>query len=220
MPRKRKQSRSPVTTAAPAPTDAISRPNVRLRRSSRIVYPKNAADEDRTREIQGRVLGARPRGDRDLGHHDAQEQREAMQEGVKVAIEDLAKMEQDLRRATKRQKQRIEADKSKLPPDQFDPTPFHPRITGDTRPLVPKSEDQDWEPPGKKKKNNTRSGAEVRPTTILEDGGVEFPEAAPEAPERGAARAPPVHSDRLPLPWKGRIGYVSVALQDYRALVV
>ncbi|KAK2043170.1 UV damage endonuclease UvdE [Colletotrichum somersetense] len=30
---------------------------------------------------------------------------------------------------------------------------------------------------------------------------------AEDAPERGAAREPPVNSDYLPLPWKGRLGY-------------
>lgn len=29
-----------------------------------------------------------------------------------------------------------------------------------------------------------------------------------DAVERGARRAPPVHSERLPLPWTGRLGYV------------
>lgn len=31
----------------------------------------------------------------------------------------------------------------------------------------------------------------------------------PDVAERGAKRPPPVNSDYLPLPWKGRLGYVS-----------
>jgi hypothetical protein len=31
-----------------------------------------------------------------------------------------------------------------------------------------------------------------------------------EAEERGAKRQPPVHSSHLPLPWTGRLGYVSI----------
>ncbi|KAL2190599.1 UV-endonuclease UvdE [Thermothelomyces heterothallicus CBS 203.75] len=36
---------------------------------------------------------------------------------------------------------------------------------------------------------------------------IDSPGEAPDVPERGAARAPPVNSGYLPLPWRGRLGY-------------
>jgi UV DNA damage endonuclease len=46
-----------------------------------------------------------------------------------------------------------------------------------------------------------------------EAGGDAFEEKADaEVVERSARRAPPVNSDVLPLPWKGRLGYVSIDL--------
>jgi UV DNA damage endonuclease len=44
---------------------------------------------------------------------------------------------------------------------------------------------------------------------IQEDAADAEPEGQDVSFERGAARPPPVNSDYLPLPWKGRLGYVS-----------
>lgn len=44
---------------------------------------------------------------------------------------------------------------------------------------------------------------------VGEDGKEAADDDGPDVAERGAKRTPPVNSDYLPLPWKGRLGYVS-----------
>lgn len=177
-----------------------SRPEVHLRRSSRrLTHPD--PDEERSRDIQGMVLGIRPDEDgNSLDDDDMEERKETTKQGVQLALEGLARMERRLQRATKRQKLKVEETKF-----------------------------SDLAGPGVKDQGdvecardaNLTAGAVVKsPKTVsfgitnVEVGGphrddaeINCLEENVEALERGAARAPPVNSSYLPLPWKGRLGY-------------
>ncbi|KAK0728788.1 UV-endonuclease UvdE-domain-containing protein [Lasiosphaeria miniovina] len=183
--------------------DAPVRPKVELRRSGRNL-PQNQRsirEEDRTREIQGKVLGL---PDHDGDPHNMADRKENMKEGLQMAIEGLARMERRLRKATKRQKIKIEesnVDGATIGPAPNEP--IHPESFKDT---VLKRTQQDGRsvPAQDKDVNDVTAGVE-------QDGPyteVGYANDVDEEPaERGAARTPPVNSNYLPLPWKGRLGY-------------
>lgn len=58
-----------------------------------------------------------------------------------------------------------------------------------------------------KKPPKVRAASKSKGQDVVEDGGLGDEDEA-LAVERGARRLPPVHSDILPLPWSGRLGYV------------
>ncbi|GJC92957.1 UV damage endonuclease UvdE [Colletotrichum higginsianum] len=132
---------------------------------------------------------------------------EAFQEGVRNAVIELSEMENRLQNATRTSRLAVEASSIALRSDagRSEETNFRPRLK--TRPTDP--EDR------ARKDEEERSG-----TPNMDAAPINGPdgEAAicdveddkireEDAPERGAAREPPVNSAYLPLPWNGRLGY-------------
>lgn len=124
---------------------------------------------------------------------------EGSREGVANAMQGLSEMESSFKRDIKRRK--LQVEESVFEPSAARTALFPPRISRqstdvlqvDQLLLTPErdacdADDQGWEP---------AMGTEM-----------ETQEDAPEAVERGAKRTPAVNSDYLPLPWKGRLGYV------------
>ena len=128
-------------------------------------------------------------------------------DGVKLAIEGLARMERRLQRATKKQRKQLEDEGIPVPSAVSRPgAPYHPRPNSDAKqeakkPMV-KSHMNDEE-------GELAVGAGGSKTLDSTANHIIEPDDSQDAPERGAARAPPVNSSYLPLPWKGRLGYVS-----------
>ncbi|KAK0609521.1 UV-endonuclease UvdE-domain-containing protein [Bombardia bombarda] len=208
MPPKRKASSTPNSReeAHPDETTAPTRPEVKLRRSSRrLTHKSYEEEEEKTREIQEKILGLNPEGDEEVGDEEMKKRRESAKEGVQSAIEGLARMERRLKTATKRQKQKIEESEFVVPPDLHKLNPFNPRPTRNSGSKIA----------GPLEKGNLRTlnkhteGLDIDAGAgkDLETAGIVVPEELPDLPERGAARAPPVNSNYLPLPWKGRLGY-------------
>lgn len=139
-------------------------------------------------------------------------------EDAQEAIKDLVKMDKYFRENTKRQKLAVEQSHLPRPKDDrqgifsTDSSTVDVR-TKDTRsrqrkkpallPTPEKDSDADF--------IKTEQDDDYVPSTphgTITDSK-EDPEAAEESVERAAARAPAVNSSYLPLPWKGRLGYVS-----------
>ncbi|CCC13875.1 unnamed protein product [Sordaria macrospora k-hell] len=172
-----------------------------LRRSGRnLLQPTSERNRNiaRRNEVFGRMKGTDDAGQ---GLPNDKEQ----EDGVKLAIEGLARMERRLQRATKRQKKQLEEDGIPVPSAVSRPNaPYHPRPINDAKrevhkPMLKAHLNDD--------EGETKVGVggpqklETVATKIVE------PDESLDAPERGAARAPPVNSSYLPLPWKGRLGY-------------
>ncbi|KAF0320666.1 uv-endonuclease uve-1 [Colletotrichum asianum] len=127
-------------------------------------------------------------------------------DGVRHAMRELSEMEHRLQNSTRNQRLVIETS----------------HVVGGNK---KRPEDQSWRPVVKAELSNPEERArEVEEqrsgTPDLDVAPIEGPEAEgaiadveddklreEDAPERGAARAPPVNSDYLPLPWTGRLGY-------------
>ncbi|KAK1778685.1 UV-endonuclease UvdE-domain-containing protein [Copromyces sp. CBS 386.78] len=194
------QSESSTTFSSALDSSAPS-PARTLRRSGRKLL-EFASEKDRDiakrDEVFGRMMG---RDDTGVGLRDDKEQ----EDGVKLAIEGLARMERRLQRATKRQKKQLEADGIPVPSVVSRPNaPYHPTVINDAKLEVHKPMLKDHL---NDEEGETAVGAggshkmDSAATKILE------PDDSLDAPERGSARAPPVNSSYLPLPWKGRLGY-------------
>ena len=168
--------------------------------------PRNEpnADEEPEEPIRGAgVLPKEHEMDRSsVGTTEIEEQKDIAEEGVNQAIEDLAKMERRLQRAVKRQKIKIEESTITAPKDTPAQRAFKPR-TAKNRP-EPAREDAPTEHLPTPERD--AQGSEYE--DVGEASARPSQEGVPEAAERGAARPPPVNSDVLPLPWKGRLGYV------------
>ncbi|KAI8242401.1 UV-damage endonuclease [Colletotrichum sp. SAR 10_96] len=127
-------------------------------------------------------------------------------DGVRHAMRELSEMEHRLQNSTRNQRLAVETS----------------HVVGGNK---KRPEDQSWRPVVKTELSNPEERArEVEEqrsgTPDLDVAPIEGPEAEgaiadveddklreEDAPERGAARAPPVNSDYLPLPWTGRLGY-------------
>ena len=204
---------SESSTFRSTPDSSAPSPAHNLRRSGRNHHPQSASEKDRIiearSEIFGRMMG---RDDSGQGLRNDKDQ----EEGVKMAIEGLARMERRLQRATKRQKKALEDDGIPVPSAVTrSNAPYHPRPIS-----IDDAKKEAKEPMLKFHLNESDGEAEYKPATE-QDGNVKMeaaatnivePDDSPDAPERGAARAPPVNSSYLPLPWKGRLGYVSTSL--------
>ncbi|KAK1829130.1 UV-endonuclease UvdE-domain-containing protein [Podospora conica] len=225
MPRKPKKppssSPSPPEASSPShPNDMAQppRPEVQLRRSGRRVAQPNDHEEEKTREIQAMVLGHKPNDEGILYKYSDESDERAAQtkEGVQLAIDGLVTMERRLKMATQTQKQKVA--KSMLannlkPPDPDDPDAESDSLRASTlRKAEPSKKEQ---LPSKKTEPKAAKGRHVaiKPElTPIDEAGDTGPGEAGEPDtadlaERGAARPPPVNSSRLPLPWKGRLGY-------------
>lgn len=131
--------------------------------------------------------------------------------GVNDAIRDLAKMERRLRRATKRQKLKIEEsvvirEKEGLEDDNIG-VDANPTLRG---PRPKRAENKGYVDALPTPERDAGPDGEIsaeRKARKVADEEYEPDAEAAEMVERGAARAPAVNSDFLPLPWKGRLGY-------------
>lgn len=160
------------------------------RRSSRRTAPRKAILKDK--------------GQTSVENMQLNMQLKHVQDGVPDFRRSLSEMEETFKRDIKRRKLQVEESVFESNPSQ--PASFRPRMASRTASSVLKpdrllltpdpceADDQGWEP-----------------AVGLDD---EAPETA-EAADRGAKRAPAVNSDYLPLPWKGRLGYVSFSLVEF-----
>lgn len=132
----------------------------------------------------------------------AEAQEKGAEHGVAHAMQSLEEMELNFARDVKRRKIQVEQSIVKELTDPTHP-PLKTLTSGESRALrvdrillTPDKEDEkdeameDWEP------------------RVMEVEGDASNEEDPEPAERGAKRPPAVNSDVLPLPWKGRLGYV------------
>ncbi|KAI0135851.1 UV-damage endonuclease [Daldinia grandis] len=147
---------------------------------------------------------------------------------VKVAIGGLREMEDNFRDDTKRQKTAIDA--SSIPDDPLGWTANSgslPRPEKGERESIPaelernslrNNNDKKKKSVAKKEKrgekDREKNGADMKIEAYeeepgdREEGGNEFPEEVDaNTLKQEGSRAPPVNSDYLPLPWKGRLGY-------------
>ncbi|KAF9877247.1 uv-endonuclease uve-1 [Colletotrichum karsti] len=128
------------------------------------------------------------------------------QTGVRFAMRELSEMENRLQNSTRTQRLTIEASHVTGADKQSGKGKVW-RPTIETGPANPEERVREVE--------EERSG-----TPDLDVAPIEGPQAEgaigdveddkyreDDAPERGAARVPPVNSDYLPLPWTGRLGY-------------
>lgn len=223
----RRTSTTPIITMAPRKTkpatvdsesstlsstmDSAATPHAHnLRRSGRnLLHAPNEKDRDHERrsEVFGRMLGTDETG-KGLKSDKDQE------EGVKMAIEGLARMERRLQRATKRQKKQLEEDGIPVPSAVSRPNaPYHPRpIHGEDAKRDVKEPMLKFHLNDSEREADTGADGIVKMETAATN--IIDPDDSQDAPERGAARAPPVNSGYLPLPWKGRLGYVSTSSRN------
>lgn len=211
------------TLDTPPAADGVAtptRPEVQLRRSGRRIV-QDTRGEDETREIQGKVMGIRPEGEEKQCEDSADDREEATKEGVQLAIEGLARMERRLMRANKTQKRKVETS---LFQESLDPSHdnYHqPELLREVRLLKAEPVKHGQVPATTKeavhitKKAKAKAAKSAAKGTEGDDADDQYvPDAEEETEEaveveRGAARPPPVNSSYLPLPWKGRLGYVS-----------
>jgi len=209
----------------PPPTDDVTRgkddvsartrPEVHLRRSNRRIA-QDTDEEDRTRDIQGRVLGLRPDNEMLNEGADPPTKEQTTKEGVQMAIEGLARMERRLMRATKRQKLKVQnTTYVDLPEAEEDELGYPTQQT--TGILKEEPIKQSQLRSSRKETRDCAKAEQEELTGAIDESESEYKDSAaadvdqdlPDLPDRGAARPPAVNSSYLPLPWKGRLGYVS-----------
>lgn len=132
---------------------------------------------------------------------------------VDKAMERLRKMENNFHDAIQRQKRMV--DESLVSPPKSEESAFFPRPE--------KVEGSPILSPGAEKQGldqvepiiNEEKGGKIVPTPLAEAepedrNSLDVPEENDiNLIKREGARPPPVHSDYVPLPWKGRLGYVN-----------
>ncbi|RYP78008.1 hypothetical protein DL769_003280 [Monosporascus sp. CRB-8-3] len=131
--------------------------------------------------------------------------------GVNKAVESLRKMEDNLRNTVKRQKKVV--DESLVIVPTGEDSAFFPRCedTGGPEMLSPRLEMKGLD----KMESLSKEGQKNEPVPIVPPGGdpdegelISVPEENDiDKIKREGSRPPPVNSDYLPLPWKGRLGY-------------
>ncbi len=209
--------------------------DVKLRRSNRRVtasYPRKetrgadglkqtqsrTSTTETTHRIQGEGIGLiGPKESSGSGSDSKEVEDKAVmaKKGVQKANAELAKMERRLERATKRQKAKVaESTFETVRPDYeeeaaFKPEPiihadqFQPLLrTRSSSHLGEHLPTPEREPAG----GGSDSHKEGDPTDDINGVTNKY---TVEVADGGAARQPPVNRDYLPLPWTGRLGYVS-----------
>lgn len=126
-------------------------------------------------------------------------------EGVEEAMLELSKMEQKLQTAVRTQRLAIESSDLHLKEEAFNEPDIRPKIYTPNQKTIPARQNLEG-------KSDAVTGTSTAPLDV-EDAEVAAGDVAEaeeeDTAERGANRPPPVNSDTLPLPWKGRLGYVS-----------
>ncbi|KAF7552246.1 hypothetical protein G7046_g7479 [Stylonectria norvegica] len=117
-------------------------------------------------------------------------------EGVQQAMRELSKMEHKLQNDVRKQRQAVENS------DLSVSSELSRNITHTPKLKSPKIDEQGRDHLGDEEKGPMKGNDEDLPI-----GEVAETTTEEDSVERGAKRAPPVNSDRLPLPWSGRLGY-------------
>ncbi|KAL2681247.1 UV-damage endonuclease [[Neocosmospora] mangrovei] len=121
-------------------------------------------------------------------------------EGVEEAMRELSEMEHKLQNAVKRQRQAVESSDLHVKVGSTMERNIRPRMrTPPPNDTIPSNCGRNAESVEKAPMDNYQAE--------LAAGDIVDAKADDEGFERGANRPPPVNSDRLPLPWSGRLGY-------------
>lgn len=125
-------------------------------------------------------------------------------EGVEEAMRELSEMEHKLQNAVKRQRQAVESSDLHVKAESTMERNIRPKMrTPPPNDTIPSNCGRNAESVEKAPMDNYQAE--------LAAGDIVDAKADDEGFERGANRPPPVNSDRLPLPWSGRLGYVSAS---------
>jgi UV DNA damage endonuclease len=130
-------------------------------------------------------------------------------ENVQRAMRELGEMEEKLQSAVRKQRLAIESSDLSVETEASAEEGIKPNIRLPKRKAV--NEKPDGVPDEYERAPLDDSGAETVAGDVAESKLEDKDDI-----ERGAARAPPVNSDVLPLPWCGRLGYVSFPLPPPR----
>ena len=179
------------------------------------------------RQIQGQgigLLGPKESSGLEEESEDLEDKTAMARKGVQNAIADLARMERRLTRATKRQKAKVESsdfaivrkdfqEEAAMKPDDTEfANPVSTSISG--RPAPAAANDHLPTPD----RESVGSEVDKELGRVIDEHMNDPIVGCIEVNDRGPARPPPVNSGYLPLPWTGRLGYVS-ATNLIRALV-
>lgn len=133
--------------------------------------------------------------------------------GVRQAMKDLHDMDERLHSNAKRQRLAVENSHLQVNREGYENTSIHPL------PIQARSPDKKLKMECVLDKPSKLQDIEAAPMDdddakdlaerLDEDAADAEPDGIDESAKRGASRPPAVNSDRLPLPWKGRLGYVS-----------
>lgn len=127
------------------------------------------------------------------------------------AMRDLSEMEHNFQTAVRRQRLAVETSDLMMDTERPDEITLakqtgksETKINDDKPKFQVELASKEKSGPQPEKKSATSD----KTTTLVKEEDVDItPEEV--ASERGARRPPPVNSSILPLPWKGRLGYVS-----------
>lgn len=231
MVRKPKAALALQTDTAPSPATSPTVPNGKTRRSSRRTSSKPAYAEKGSEDEGGRdTLDGE--GDETLeeaaqlnmtGRARPQLQRKSW--ALKRNIRDLEELDDKLHGDSKRQKRLLEEGAQAADPDQDAKQDSNSTSEGVPdklrRARASKHEHTPMRRRTKAKASVAAVGRDISGGEEAGDGDDTYvasdddlkdgDKTVLEVAERGAARPPAVNSSYLPLPWKGRLGYVSCA---------
>jgi UV DNA damage endonuclease len=127
-------------------------------------------------------------------------------EGVEEAMRELSQMEQKLQTAVRTQRLAVESSDLHVKKEAIDEPDIRPKMYLPDQKTVPARQNLE----GKSDTVTPKSTAPLdMEDAALAAGDVADATGEEDGADRGANRPPPVNSDTLPLPWKGRLGYVS-----------
>lgn len=124
---------------------------------------------------------------------------------VERAMRNLQHMEDSLQKVVKRQQRAVET--SHLSTDGNDSIAAETTLPVKHAPPHRSGKDQVVNRRDKEDPKSTEQAPLNNHEADLEEGDLDA-EPIEDAADRGARRPPPVNSEKLPLPWKGRLGYV------------
>ncbi|KAI0396775.1 UV-endonuclease UvdE [Xylariaceae sp. FL0594] len=144
------------------------------------------------------------------GRTRARRKNDGMSAEAKEAVTALQKMEDGFRNDIKRQKMALKESESKSTSTDISHDAFMPRPIKAQPDVLPAERDREARKRrgvGKGETDFTAMGVADGDVAKLEDPETTVNELELNAMKQEGARPPPVNSDYLPLPWKGRLGY-------------
>lgn len=211
MPRQKRKASGPIDSQqSSSNTDSPATPLQPLRRSGR-----NSAAFTTARSHEKGFGGDQTAGDvenrseRSPASEDkTRDGGPVSSEGVDAAIHTLAKMERRFKRAVKKQKLKLEESVVLVEADSIEQQAFKPDSTHISTGVLAVSAEQKAASIRKQQGTKTNDVGEEDPMSNEGEETMDIEDTL-DSPERGPSRPPPVNSAYLPLPWKGRLGYVS-----------